>query len=349
MSFTILEQVSRMSEAHVLVLGDPIYDVYHWGRVERISQEAPVPVFVGDRHEQRNGGALNVWANLKTLGAKARYIWPSGAAMPGDPVTEKHRFMVGHHQIFRADDDVQHLALTMEGLEEHLDWCHNVILADYGKGTLSHAFCQELIEACRKRDKHTLVDPRGANWDKYAGATVVFPNEAEWVAHLTHPNPTRPVFPYIVHKRGAEGMELRVHGEKFMSYPARARQVFDVTGAGDTVIAAFAAATWNPQYTLLSAVHLANVAAGLVVAKVGTATVSNEELLNAVMEDDHGRDPDQQSDPAPDPSEAQPAGAPREPGREHDPEALKGHRYRDPVSPTRGGAAPPGEVPAAGE
>lgn len=336
---TLSEHILAFDNARVLVIGDPICDWYSFGRVERISQEAPVPVYLEDAKEMRDGGALNVYRNVKALGGQARMI------VPDKPWSVKHRYMVGHHQVFRHDVDVDHVPFTVEGLAEHLDWCRNVVLADYGKGTLSPAFCAELIEECRKREKHVLVDPRGGDWEKYCGAAVVFPNEGEMDAYLNH-RPTRPVFPFVVNKRGAQGVRLMVDGMFFRDFRARARQVFDVTGAGDTVIATFATATWNPNYSLIQAIELANIAAGIVVGKLGTSTVTREELLQAV-EDDDG--PTDRSTTIRGPEgQTITAGAPGESGREYRAQAVEIDWHRDPLSPAGGGAAPGGEVPAGG-
>src|SRR5579871_3350666 len=125
---TLSEMVRSFSQARVLVLGDPICDWYSFGRVERLSQEAPVPVYLEDDKDMRDGGAMNVYRNLQALGARARMI------VPDKPWSVKHRYMVGHHQVFRQDVDVVHEPFTLEGLGEHLDWAGNIVLADYGKG-----------------------------------------------------------------------------------------------------------------------------------------------------------------------------------------------------------------------
>ncbi len=326
---TLPEMVRSLGEARVLVLGDPICDWYSFGRVERLSQEAPGPVYLEDAKQMRDGGAMNVYRNLQALGARARMI------VPDKPWSVKHRYMVGHHQVFRHDVDVMHDPFTLEGLAEHLDWAGNIVLADYGKGCLSHAFCQELIEETRKRDKHVLVDPRGGDWDKYCGATVIFPNQDEWSAHHAIRTGTQPVFPYVVRKRGALGIELLVDGRSFRSYPAQARQVFDVTGAGDTVIATFAAATWHRNHSLLAGVHLANVAAGIVVGKLGTATVTQQELLQAVENDNGPRSEAaiRTNSYTQSHHEAGAAGEAREPGRKYRAQDLEADRDRNPLPP----------------
>lgn len=269
-------------QAKVLVAGDPIADVYHFGSVTKISQEAPVPIFVEAVNERRSGGALNVIVNLQALGA------PNRGFFPMTPWTEKHRYLVGHQQVFRIDADLEHPPLEMtEELETMMDWCDVAILSDYGKGCLGEAFCRLFIEGMKTRFKHVIVDPRGGDWEKYSGATVICPNEHEWAEHAAdRTRQTKPVFPYSLLKLGAHGMQLGMgivakSSDIIWRSHTRARQVFDVTGAGDTVIATFAAAAAHGK-DMRQAAELANMAAGVVVGKVGTATCSRDELLKEI-------------------------------------------------------------------
>jgi len=277
----------QLPQAKVLVIGDPMIDVYHFGRVTKLSQEAPVPVFVEDYAQRREGGAMNVIKNLRAIGAQAEGVFPRSAW------TEKHRFLVGHQQIFRVDNDTEHETLHLETeTRELMEWCDVAVLSDYGKGSLGADFCQAFIGAMQAT-KPVIVDPRGGNWEKYIGATVICPNEHEWAEHVTdRSRSARPVFPYQLLKLGAAGMQLGAHrvvSDKDVIWKShtRARQVFDVTGAGDTVIAVFAAAAAAGVHSkggtnFVDAAELANMAAGVVVGKVGTATCSREELLKEI-------------------------------------------------------------------
>lgn len=268
--------VTLLSETKVLVVGDPMLDIYHFGEVTRISQEAPVPVFVEAHVQTREGGACNVLKNLRALGAQADAVLPIAAW------TAKHRYLVGHHQVFRLDDDMEHPSLSLDTeCRELMDWCDVAILSDYGKGTLGAEFCQQFIGDMHA-GKHIIVDPRGGDWNKYAGATVICPNEHEWAQHCAIKHGAQAVFPYQLLKLGARGMQLGAHPvteQKDIIWRShtRARQVFDVTGAGDTVIATFAAAAARGG-DIVNAAELANMAAGVVVGKVGTSTCSAEEL-----------------------------------------------------------------------
>jgi rfaE bifunctional protein kinase chain/domain len=272
----------EIGKSRVLVVGDPIMDVYHHGEVTKLSQEAPVPVFVETHREIRDGGALNVVRNLEALQVPLDVWMPRGAR------TKKHRYLVGHQQIFRTDNDVEHEPLqVLEGLMTKMDACTVAVLSDYGKGSLSPEFCELFIGSMRARHKHVIVDPRGGDWDKYSGATVICPNENEWMAHCAIKTGTQPVFAYTLLKLGAGGMQLGVDGVRKESdivwrSHTRARQVFDVTGAGDTVIATFAAAAGFAGHDLRKAAMLANMAAGVVVGKLGTSTCSREELLQEI-------------------------------------------------------------------
>lgn len=276
-----------MPQAKVLVIGDPMIDVYHFGQVTKLSQEAPVPVFVQAHLGNREGGALNVVRNLREMNVEVQ------SYLPCRPWTEKHRYLVGHQQIFREDKDVEHPPLRVDPeLEEMIAWCDTVILSDYGKGSLQHDFCQAFI-GLMPASKPVIVDPRGGDWEKYVGATVICPNEHEWAAHMAdRTRPTRPVFPYTLLKLGESGMQLgymevKTQADILWRSHTRARAVFDVTGAGDTVIAVFAAAAAAGLYSksginFIDAAELANMAAGVVVGKVGTATCSREELLQEI-------------------------------------------------------------------
>lgn len=268
--------IRRFAQVRALVVGDALVDVYHWGRVERLSPEAPVPVFIEERVEERRGGADNVLHQLDALGCGASGVFGSGRS-------RKHRYFAGHHQIFRHDrDEISDGpgATDMRALQ--FSECDVLVLSDYGKGMLSAPFCQRLIEFARVTGIPCVVDPKGADWEKYAGCDVICPNEVEMKAHLAHPAPTKPVWKAIVHKRGRQGLEIITDGGVSGDLiPACAQQVYDVTGAGDVVTAVIAAGL-AAGASLHEAAAIANAAAGIVVGRLGTAVCSKDELLATV-------------------------------------------------------------------
>jgi bifunctional ADP-heptose synthase (sugar kinase/adenylyltransferase) len=263
---TLRTIVRQFKGVRVAVLGDPMLDYYHFGHVDRLSPEAPVPVFVEDKIDLRDGGAGNVVENLRGLGCDAIALFPPA------PYTTKHRYLVGSQQLFRIDRDKDHSAQTGSGdFSGALD-AKAFIVSDYGKGWCNTARCQDLIKYAAGRDIPVVVDPKGLNWSKYAGAAIVCPNQRELIQgydeHLGH----------ILHKQGPDGMTLIYPDRTERHFPARARQVFDVTGAGDTVVAVLAAAlAVRAEYAI--AAELANIAAGIVVGQVGTTPVTSHLLL----------------------------------------------------------------------
>lgn len=259
--------------ARVLVIGDAMVDRYSFGRVTRLSPEAPVPIFVEERRENRPGGAANVEAQLRALGAYATLA-------AGPQACVKHRYLVGSHQMFRVDDDCAPIAPDAHRLHHIVQQLHEfnaVILSDYAKGWVSGALAREVIGRSVQQGIPVLVDPKGTDWRKYLGCTVLCPNEAEWAANPVGVGE----FDCVLHKRGAEGMRLLRRGEPPLHLPAHARHVFDVTGAGDTVIAVLAAAL-AAGAAIEDAAHLAALAAAHVVGEVGTSVCSREQLLALV-------------------------------------------------------------------
>jgi rfaE bifunctional protein kinase chain/domain len=296
----------------VLVIGDAMLDRYWHGAVDRISPEAPVPVVKVAREEERIGAAANVAYNVATLGAQASFLGVVGDDEPGrrleamlketgiathlkrDPglrTTVKLRVIGRHQQLLRMDfesePDHEALASQTEAFRELLPQQDAVLFSDYGKGGLAHITA--MVEAARAARKAVLVDPKGSDYSRYAGATVITPNRSElqqvigpWrnddelreKAQLLR---ERLRIDALLVTLGEDGMTLfDAQGEAHVQ--AQAREVFDVTGAGDTVIATLAAlvaAGMSPR----EAMPLANKAGGIVVGKFGTATVSFEELF----------------------------------------------------------------------
>jgi D-beta-D-heptose 7-phosphate kinase/D-beta-D-heptose 1-phosphate adenosyltransferase len=262
----LVEIVKAMHGQVIAVLGDPMLDYYHFGRVERLSPEAPCPIFVEEKLDLRDGGAHNVAANLAGLGCHVIQIFPP------PPWTMKHRYLVGSHQLFRIDRDKDHSQQTHDWPPKEGDW-RALVISDYAKGWCTTARCQEWIAKAKDKRVPVIVDPKGYSWRKYEGADFICPNEAEframeeeWPGHM-------------LHKRGAKGMELHMAGStEVAELEHQAKHVYDVTGAGDTVVAVFAAA----QAVGCSAWHaatLANIAAGVVVGQVGTFPISAAALL----------------------------------------------------------------------
>lgn len=281
---SLRDVVGRFKDVRALVIGDAIVDVYHWGRCDRISQEAPVPVFVEEREEERQGGASNVAAQLRALRAEP----DDGFAMQLSPrsTSVKHRYMVGHQQLFRIDDD-SHAEpdwMSAAKISAATSLCDVLILSDYAKGALTDDVCKTAIECARAKGIPIVVDPKCSDWNKYYGATVICPNDAEWSEVKKDDDLTN--FMWVAHKRGPGGIDI-INPCKLVwpmvtdNYPACARQVFDVTGAGDVVVALIAA-TLAAKGTIGEAAQLANIAAGYAVGQVGTAVCPLDELLRRI-------------------------------------------------------------------
>jgi rfaE bifunctional protein kinase chain/domain len=307
---------SRFSKARVLVVGDVMLDRYWFGHVDRISPEAPVPVVRVDRSEERPGGAANVARNVAALGAKATLLSVVGrdeAAKqlesllkkggvrlrllrdPSVATTVKLRVIGRAQQLLRVDFEApptgEVLATLMNEYQGLLEQHDVVILSDYGKGGLTHI--QNMITAARALKKIILVDPKGEDYSRYRGASILTPNMSEFRQVAGKPKDEKDLtaraqklrkalrLEALLVTRSEEGMTL-YRGSEHWHVPAQAREVYDVSGAGDTVIATLGVALatgmdWE------AGVALANQAAGLVVAKFGTAVVSAEELSDAVF------------------------------------------------------------------
>jgi rfaE bifunctional protein kinase chain/domain len=303
------QQVAR---ARVLVVGDAMLDRYWHGAVDRISPEAPVPVVKVSREEERIGAAGNVAYNVSTLGARASYLGVVGDDEPGRRLealmretgiqahlrrdaglrtTVKLRVIGRQQQLLRMDfenePDHEVLALQNDTFKVLAPDQDAVLFSDYGKGGLAHI--PKMIELARAAGKVVLVDPKGSDYARYRGASVITPNRAElqdvvgrWHSEdelRTKAQNLRTSLDLgaLLVTRSEEGMTL-YDAEGELHVPAQAREVFDVTGAGDTVIATLATMA-AAGLSLRAAVPIANRAGGIVVGKFGTATVSYEELF----------------------------------------------------------------------
>lgn len=299
-----------MTAPRVLVVGDVMLDRYWHGDVTRISPEAPVPVVKVTRVEDRLGGAANVAANVVALGGEAELMGIVGMDQPGqaiaalgraagiimsttlgdNPTTLKLRTVCRGQQMVRQDFEgsptERDLEFLLERFERDVCDADVVVLSDYDKGALSRA--QEIIEAANLACKPVLVDPKGTDWERYSGATLIKPNRAELNAVLGWAGDAAAIdmlrrrlgVEAILVTDGADGMTLYWDGEP-MHQRANAREVFDVTGAGDTVIAAMAVAyaqgnAWQAD------MHMASAAAAIVVGKAGTATATAQEVQEAI-------------------------------------------------------------------
>jgi rfaE bifunctional protein kinase chain/domain len=303
------------SNARVLVVGDVMLDRYWFGDVSRISPEAPVPVVHIQRTEERPGGAANVARNIASLGGKATLLSVVGddeagrtlAALlekehvttffhkdPQLPTTVKLRVIGRQQQLLRIDFETppsrEVLEDKLDDFESLVDGVDVVILSDYGKGGLTHV--AKMIAAAKAHGKRILVDPKGDDFARYRGATLLTPNRGEFrtvvgrwkdesdLAARAEALRVELDLQALLVTRSEEGMSLFSRAGA-MHEPTRAQEVYDVSGAGDTVIATLglmmAAGVEMPD-----AVRIANRAAGVVVGKLGTATVSREELISSL-------------------------------------------------------------------
>jgi len=301
----------RVARTKLLVVGDVMLDRYWFGDVERISPEAPVPVVKVGRTEERPGGAANVARNAAALGAEATLLSvtgddEAGRALerllvgdgvrtsfhvdPEQPTTVKLRVIGRQQQLLRIDFETppshEVLATQLAEYERLLGESDLVILSDYGKGGLAHI--ETMIAKARASGKPVLVDPKGEDWAKYHGATVITPNrsefrqvvgrwrdEAEFAAKAEALRRELDLGALLI-TRSEEGMSLYT-GQGATHIPAQAREVYDVSGAGDTVIATLGVLL-GAGADITAAVRIANEAAGVVVGKLGTAVVTPDEL-----------------------------------------------------------------------
>ena len=313
--------IPDFSRTRVVVAGDVMLDRYLFGSTGRISPEAPVPVVHVRETDDRPGGAANVAVNLASLGVETRLVGVTGKdeaasalaaimaareircdfhAVDDRPTITKTRVQSRGQQLIRLDqEDVAPLTGSglVDMLAKSIDGAGAVILSDYGKGALSEV--EAMISACREAGVPTLVDPKGVDFSKYRGATLITPNQTEFeaVAGVCDSDEelvtrgqamlTDLELDALLITRSEKGMLLIEAGQEPVFLSTQAREVYDVTGAGDTVIATLAAALASGQQMAASAA-LANVAAGLVVRKIGVATVTPGEISIALHQRGQG-------------------------------------------------------------
>jgi rfaE bifunctional protein kinase chain/domain len=310
--------LTRFAGTPVLVAGDAMLDEYVWGTVHRISPEAPVPVVLAQRRTFVPGGAANTAANVRGLGGRAVLLSvvgrdesgraftaaladsgvdPAGVVVvEGRPTTTKTRIVAHGQQVVRIDaetraplpGEVEDRLLAR--LDELLPSVRACVLSDYAKGLVTPRFAAELIRRCREAGKPVVVDPKGTDFTRYRGATVVKPNQDEAGKALNVELPDEASVRdagrrlveaagggAILITRGAQGMSLFEPGIEPVHIPTEAREVYDVTGAGDTVAGTLAVALAAGAPLELAA-RLASAAAGIVVGHVGTAAIQFDDL-----------------------------------------------------------------------
>jgi D-beta-D-heptose 7-phosphate kinase/D-beta-D-heptose 1-phosphate adenosyltransferase len=313
---------SKFSSRYVLVIGDLMIDEYVWGETDRISPEAPVQVVAVQQEECTLGGAGNVVNNLVALGASVSVIGAVGKETDGrrvleilshlnvdasgvvvDPerlTTRKTRVIAANQQVLRIDRETRKniseniLAVLKEAVDRAMPQSEVVLISDYAKGTVTSEFVKHIVATAEKYNKPIIADPAGRDFSKYTGVHLLTPNKKEAAdasgieisdeADLVRASEklmNQAGVEQLLITCGSEGMAFFKGNEPPSYIKAEARQVFDVSGAGDTVLAVLGLALASGEDTRQAA-ELANTAAGLVVAKVGTATVSWRELESAV-------------------------------------------------------------------
>lgn len=322
MSVWRTELLERLPDQHVLIVGDLVLDEYLTGDSSRLSPEAPVAVVrVGDETTVL-GGAGNTAANVTSLGGKATLIGLCGTDEPGDrlralasrhgielialtdgrPTTRKTRVIGQHQQLLRLDREVTTRigeaieAAVLRAVETHLPRATILVISDYAKGLLTERLCQQIIAAAHAQQREVVVDPRPEHGPFYVGADYLTPNWKEGCALAGRPETpmteeaAREIGPAlaaryqanIVLTLGPKGIAYFARSGEHLSVPTVAREVYDVSGAGDTVVATLALAR-SAGALAAEAVALANAAAGIVVGKLGTATVTRSELLSGLL------------------------------------------------------------------
>lgn len=317
---TIKKIISRFDESRIFVIGDLILDEFIWGKAERISPEAPVPVVWAQSQSYMPGGAANVANNIASLGAKVSLAGVIGDDKNGEilmdrlrqervecndviidpirPTTVKTRIIAAHQQMVRVDwENTDHLSQdktdsVIEAVKKKIQEIDALIIEDYGKGLISPYFLKNIIALAKRHKKIITVDPKVEHFSHYRGVTAMTPNEKEASAgsgikidkDADVDRAGRKLLKAlkcegILITLGEKGMKL-FRGNRITHIPTVAQEVFDVSGAGDTVISVFTLAL-SCGVKMEDAAKISNVAAGIVVGKVGVAVVTKEEILEA--------------------------------------------------------------------
>ncbi|MBU1127836.1 MAG: D-glycero-beta-D-manno-heptose-7-phosphate kinase [Candidatus Omnitrophica bacterium] len=326
---TFANYVKKFSGKRILVVGDILLDQYVWGDVSRISPEAPVPVVWVKKEDYMPGGACNVANNLAALGADVSLAGVVGDDLYGEllktelgerniridgvisdstrPTSQKTRVIAHNQQVVRIDrehintvsDDV--ITRISDYIRRHVRDVDGVIIEDYGKGVITPELLKSIVPFARKQGKIVAVDPKENHFSYYRGVNVITPNHHEAALAvgflLNDPDDICDAGEKLLKKLktdnilitlGEEGMMLFTAGKKPQKIPTLAREVFDVSGAGDTVIGVYTLSRASGASPLISA-HIANCAAGIVVGKVGAASVSVQELLSRLRLETKGK------------------------------------------------------------
>lgn len=320
----LIGMLSRLGPVRVLVIGDFMLDAYTNGKIHRISPEAPVSVLHVHSEESRPGGAGNVVLNLSSLGAEISVVGRVGRDWGGEEIRSslesegvdirglffqnryktpvKNRFIADSQQVLRVDfetissitEQLEHEII--EKLPDLMDDCQIIAISDYGKGFLSHSLLGVIIEMAKARHVPVIVDPKGSDFTKYRGASIIKPNLSEAYASARMPmEATLDEVSQTILKtcgvdqlmitRSQEGISLfNRRGERY-DFPVRSKEVKDVTGAGDTVLAMLSIALAN-GLDINYAAQLANIAAGLVIERIGCARVDLSDMAERLMEFD---------------------------------------------------------------
>lgn len=309
------------SNSKVLIVGDVMIDKYYFGKVERISPEAPVPIVSIYKEESRLGGASNVANNITQLGGQTFLCSTIGRDFFGKelehmtrrnniqtfllktsyPTITKARIIGGKQQIVRVDYEDKMLLneeeknTLLKNICELLPDYRVLVISDYGKGLISRDFCSILIQEAKRKGKMIIIDPKGQNWQKYAGADIVTPNIKElsdivgYRVNNTDAAVEKAAYEAIEDNgltallvtRSDKGMSLITPQQLPIHLPTHSEEVFDVSGAGDTVVATLSICLAQ-GLSISEAMKTANIAAGIVVKKIGTATLTREELSQAL-------------------------------------------------------------------
>ena len=316
--------ISRFDHCRLLVVGDLMIDEYVWGEVDRISPEAPVQVVSVKNEEYTLGGAGNVVNNLVALGAKVSVLGVTGTGRDGKlllnrlndlgadtggviqersrPTTKKTRIIADHQQVLRIDRETKKDVAfsTFKSLttlaEKIIPGVDLILISDYGKGLITRNLIADLVKIAKNNNKITIADPKGRDFTKYSGVSLLTPNSKEASlasgVEISDEKNIAAAGKILIEKSdiekllitcGKDGMVLFEPGRKPFKISTKAREVYDVSGAGDTVMAVLGLGM-AAGLPLKEAITLANTAAGIVVGKVGTATVSKRELLQALKQ-----------------------------------------------------------------
>lgn len=319
--------ISKFRKQKILVVGDVMVDKFVWGKVSRISPEAPVPVVEVTRESHAFGGSGNVANNLTSLGAQVYLVGVIGNDIVGEqlkndlinknilvdgiicdssrPTSIKTRIIAQHQQVVRVDKEVKGVFSReienklVSKIEEIIKDSDAMIISDYGKGVISQPILKKAISLAHKQGIPITVDPKIEHFLNYKRVSCITPNLSEAIAGMRslEVSDDKDIFELgnkilkklnsesVLMTRGEKGMTLFEPGGKITHIPTRAKEVFDVTGAGDTVIATFTLAI-AAKANFVEAAEISNFAAGVVVGKIGTATVSQDELRHAILEFD---------------------------------------------------------------